>query len=236
MIATSCRTATVPGPAVEAVELLGLHIGTTLAARAQLEQMQTLAYRDQLTGVANRTLFERTLAEHDSANQPSVALAPTRRSSDHASAVGPFARRTGTWLALFDVDRFKQINDRLGHAGGDDALRAIAQILTDNVRDRDEVFRLGGDEFAVLFSGVDEDTARDTVARLAERCATTLAPLGAGLSAGLAELSEQCTAAKSLAEADRELYRCKVAGGLTAMTAPLPDLLETRLLALSERR
>jgi diguanylate cyclase (GGDEF)-like protein len=192
IVATSCRTATVPGTAVEAVELLGLHIGTTLAGRAQLAQMQTLAYRDQLTGIANRTLFEQMLTEHD-------AAAPKRRHGD-----------TGSWLALFDVDRFKQINDRLGHAAGDAALRGLAQLLVDNVRDHDRVFRLGGDEFAVLLTDLDELTARDTVVRLAASCSAMLQPLGAGLSAGVAALTHRRPASHTLAEADRELYRCKV--------------------------
>jgi diguanylate cyclase (GGDEF)-like protein len=191
IVATSCRTATVPGPAVEAVELLGLHIGTTLAARAQLDQMQTLAYRDQLTGIANRTLFEQMLAEHDE----------------------PAAARREVWLALFDVDRFKQINDRLGHAAGDNALRQLAQLLRSNVRDSDHVFRLGGDEFAILLSDMDEAAARETVERLVRSCADFLGPLGAGLSAGVAALTEHHAATTTLADADRELYRCKLSGG-----------------------
>ena len=204
IIATSCRTAIVPTVAVEALELLGLHIGTTLAARTQLDQMETLAYRDQLTGIANRTLFERVLADHDS-----------RRATPLANEAA------ASWLALFDVDHFKQINDRLGHAAGDEALRRVAQLLHHGVRDEDQVFRLGGDEFAVLLADVAEGAARDTVDRLAASCARVLVPLGAGLSAGLAELVGHRAAASALADADRELYRCKTSGGLVDALVPV---------------
>ncbi|HEY4332557.1 MAG TPA: EAL domain-containing protein [Ilumatobacteraceae bacterium] len=217
IVATSCRTATVPGPSVEAVELLGLHIGTTLAARAQLDEMQTLAYRDQLTGVANRTLFEQVLAAHDRIGKSASRRAAERRagSADRTTAPAP-----STWLALFDVDRFKQINDRLGHAAGDKALRRLAKLLKDTVREHDQVFRLGGDEFAILFTNIDEASVHRIVGRLARSCADILGPLGAGLSAGVAELTTQRAATTTLANADRELYRCKTAGGLVDVSAP----------------
>jgi diguanylate cyclase (GGDEF)-like protein len=194
LVVTSSRSATVSSQGVEAVEVLGLHIGTTLASRAQLEQMQVLAYRDPLTGTANRTVFEQVLSANDAA----------------ASGSGP-----RSWLALFDVDRFKQINDRFGHAAGDATLRSLADALQSRVRAGDHVFRLGGDEFAVLLADVDETMARETMRRLANSCLELLAPVGAGLSGGLAELSPDRPAAAALASADHELYRCKAAGGLS---------------------
>ncbi|MCU1392277.1 MAG: response regulator receiver modulated diguanylate phosphodiesterase [Ilumatobacteraceae bacterium] len=219
LIATSCRTASIPGTAVEAVELLGLHIGTTLAARAQLEQLHTLAYRDQLTGVGNRTRFEEVLTAHDlrAAGAPAGAPPVSRREaiSGHPAA----GAITTNWLALLDVDRFKQINDRLGHAAGDKTLRRVAQLLASSVRNDDHVFRLGGDEFAVMLTDMDDVTARRTVARLLRSCTAILAPLGAGLSAGLAELIEHHPAAVALANADRELYHCKSKAAQTRLGA-----------------
>ncbi|MCU1398420.1 MAG: response regulator receiver modulated diguanylate phosphodiesterase [Acidimicrobiales bacterium] len=231
IVATSCRAATIPSASVEAVELLGLQIGTTLAMRAQLEQMETLAYRDQLTGVANRTLFEQVLAEHDRRSQLaplSIPLRPLESETDLP------IRGAGAWLALFDVDRFKQINDRLGHAAGDTTLRQIAQLLQRGIRPDDQVFRLGGDEFAVLLADTDEITARRTVARLATSCAEILVALGAGLSAGVAELTEHHAATTTLARADRELYRCKTSGGMTRPRARTRRTIEPRHFELSD--
>jgi diguanylate cyclase (GGDEF)-like protein len=225
LVATSCRTASVDSTAVEAVELLGLHIGTTMAARAQLDGMQILAYRDQLTGIANRTLFEHVLADHGTSALVLCGSPASAPNEKRRLALGTSVR-SSTWLALLDVDRFKQINDRFGHAAGDSTLRELAQLLEHNVRDQDQVFRLGGDEFAILFADVDEAAARATVKRVTADCLEVLAPLGAGLSAGLAELTSRRTGAATLGEADLDLYRCKKNGGLKSSVSARSKLLK----------
>ena len=103
------------------------------AARAMSDRMSHLAQHDPLTGLPNRLLL------HDRLGR---AIASARR---RASALA---------LLFLDVDRFKRINDSLGHAAGDEVLQSIAGRLTACVRDSDTVCRYGGDEFVVLLSEV----------------------------------------------------------------------------------
>jgi diguanylate cyclase (GGDEF)-like protein len=108
------------------------HLEELHDSRSQLEH---LARHDALTGLPNRLLFFDRL--------------------EHAVAA---ARRTGRELAVFfiDLDRFKEINDSLGHAAGDEVLKAVAKRLRGLVREADTVARLGGDEFIVLFDTLDD--------------------------------------------------------------------------------
>jgi diguanylate cyclase (GGDEF)-like protein/PAS domain S-box-containing protein len=109
------------------------------------EQIRHLAYHDILTGLPNRLLLRDRLG---------VAISHTAR--------------TGRKLAVlfFDLDRFKVINDTLGHNVGDQLLQAVARRLEDSVRDSDTVARLGGDEFTILLPML---TDSSDAARLAEK-------------------------------------------------------------------
>ncbi len=109
------------------------------------ETVRRVAYYDPLTGLANRLLF-----------------------SDRLGRALATARRQGTQLAILvlDIDRFKMVNDGLGHAAGDEVLRTIAHRLSACVREQDSVCRLAGDEFALIAVGIEH--FRD-VLRLAER-------------------------------------------------------------------
>ncbi|MGK3931013.1 GGDEF domain-containing protein, partial [Enterococcus faecium] len=85
-----------------------------------------------------------------------------------------------SYLALFDLDFFKRVNDRFGHATGDDVLRAFAAILKANVRSADTVARLGGEEFGVLFDGLSQVEAQEACERVRAQfaAATVTAPDG----------------------------------------------------------
>lgn len=118
-------------PAVAAVVLNYRDVTERKETERQLER---LAYRDSLTGLPNRFLFNDRV----------------RHAIDHA-------RRRGHGLALMyvDLDRFKLVNDTLGHAIGDELLQAVAARLRGAIRADDTIARLGGDEFAILLPDVD---------------------------------------------------------------------------------
>jgi len=97
------------------------------------ERMAFLAQYDSLTGLANRSLFKDLLA---------LALARAERNGKHVA------------LMFLDLDRFKIINDSLGHDGGDQVLKVVAERLRSRMRKSDTVARLGGDEFTVILEGI----------------------------------------------------------------------------------
>jgi diguanylate cyclase (GGDEF)-like protein/PAS domain S-box-containing protein len=108
------------------------------------ERTRFLADHDELTGLPNRNLFKQAL------NQ---ALQRAERSNKMLS------------ILFFDLDRFKNINDSLGHDAGDEVLRTVAERLNSCVRKIDVVARFGGDEFAVLTEGLTAEDQAGTVAR-----------------------------------------------------------------------
>jgi diguanylate cyclase (GGDEF)-like protein/PAS domain S-box-containing protein len=112
--------------------------------KEQEERTRFLADHDELTGLPNRSLFRQALNK---------ALQRAERSDKMLS------------ILFFDLDRFKNINDSLGHDAGDEVLRAVAERLTACVRKIDMVARFGGDEFAVLTEGLTAEDQASTVAR-----------------------------------------------------------------------
>src|SRR5437660_9578831 len=111
---------------VAEVERLELELA---AARARMAELEARAEIDPLTDVLNRRGFQREL----------------KRSLAYVKRYGPSAA-----LLYLDLDAFKAINDRHGHAAGDAVLKAVAMVINRHVRASDVVARLGGDEFAVL--------------------------------------------------------------------------------------
>ena len=144
------------------------------------------ARRDPLTGLLNHLAFHTLVAKE---------VARARR------------YRGGLALVLFDLDRFKETNDREGHQEGDRVLRAFASVLASTVRETDAVGRLGGDEFAALLLQPNARSVRAFLRRLSSRL-----PAGVSMSAGAAFLSPECpTSERLFALADRELYAEKSA-------------------------
>ena len=104
-----------------------------------------------------------------------------------------------------DLDDFKQLNDRFGHASGDEALVAFANVLAESLRKPDEAFRIGGDEFAVLLAEATEDNSREVVARVE----ALLGKLAAGGEPWAADLSASfgCAACPEDADDPQTLFR-----------------------------
>ncbi len=130
--------------------------------------------------------------------------------------------RSQTWLGVLflDLDGFKLINDRRGHAAGDDLLRVVADRLEAGTRSCDVVARLGGDEFVVLAPDLsDADHATELAYRLTSAISQTITlpghpPIGVGTSVGVTSLaSGQTRSAEALLiEADAAMYSAKLAG------------------------
>jgi diguanylate cyclase (GGDEF)-like protein len=120
--------------------------------------------RERLEGTADRL---RELSERD----PLTEVGNYRLLHDRLRSELEHHRTDGRPLSvlLVDLDRFKQVNERLGHAAGDDVLRRVARTLEDAVRTRDTVARQGGDEFAVLAPGTDAEGAAMLAGRLRQR-------------------------------------------------------------------
>jgi diguanylate cyclase (GGDEF)-like protein len=159
-----------------------------------LAQLERLSHEDSLTGLANRRRWDAELV--------SVCTSARQR----GSVVG---------VVLLDIDHFKQINDRHGHPGGDEALRLVGRLLSDRVRSGDLVARLGGDEFAVLLPDADLDRAIELAERLRAEAAH-LVPAGLGpdevsLSLGVASAGGPAAYPLELmSRADQQLYRAKI--------------------------
>ena len=166
-------------------------------------RLRTLAHTDALTGLANRRRVDATLA---------------RTAADTDAPLS---------IALIDVDHFKRYNDRHGHAEGDRALRAVAQVLRAAGRAGDLIGRYGGEEFIALLPGTAEAAALDWAKALREAVARTR--LGGGesvtVSVGVATRAAGQTGAgtdEMLRAADAALYAAKADGRDRVRTAVLP--------------
>jgi diguanylate cyclase (GGDEF)-like protein len=161
-------------------------------SRQRLRDLEAVAETDPLCGVLNRRGFERALGQ---------ALS-------HSERYG-----SGLALIYLDLDRFKPINDRYGHAVGDRVLVAVAKTLVASVRNSDSVARLGGDEFAVIVWNIrqfDLNLKVESLARaLSELEVAGLASGAIQASCGFAIARPGDTAASLTARADAAMYRCK---------------------------
>ena len=160
------------------------------ARKAMEEALSQAALTDPLTGLANRRHFERELARTIAAGQAGC-------------------------VALVDLDHFKTVNDRFGHAAGDAVLKTFARVARAELRASDLIARIGGEEFALLLPGASLSVAEMVCGRLgASLSRTTTAHGNARIvittSIGLAPLTGHAEA--TLAEADRALYEAKAAG------------------------
>jgi diguanylate cyclase (GGDEF)-like protein len=200
-IASEARSIFLPLAGGTAVVLLALYLsffpilrGVTRTLREQVEEIEHTAYHDDLTGLPNRALFR-----------------------DRAAAALEEAKANLTRLAvlLIDLDRFKDVNDTLGHASGDRLLDALARDLPQQMRSGDTVARLGGDEFGILAQEISDPSA---VLALAEKLRRILSEprevdgidLEVDASIGIALYPDHGDDAETLLQkADVAMYRSK---------------------------
>jgi diguanylate cyclase (GGDEF)-like protein/PAS domain S-box-containing protein len=177
-------------------------LATDVSALKNVErQLGLLVRSDALTGLANRYHFNEAIP---------LALSRARRAL------------SGLALMYLDIDHFKSINDSLGHAAGDEVLKAFAQRLQQSVRATDTVARLGGDEFVIILEGVNSPEEPQIVARKIVANVTQPLPvegrvLALTTSIGIAfrrhvQAADAATSEALIGRADAALYAAKKAG------------------------
>ncbi|WP_288482326.1 GGDEF domain-containing protein [uncultured Deinococcus sp.] len=157
--------------------------------RALHGELERLAHRDPLTGLLNRRGFRQAQEQWEARGGPEAAI-----------------------LLVFDIDGFKTMNDRLGHALGDDCLRALAACLDDVAREGDVAGRMGGDEFLLLLTGPAaqiEAQVSGLTSRLYPGWGT---PLGFSASFGAARFRRGDSLDGAVRQADEAMYARKAAG------------------------
>lgn len=162
-------------------------------------QLRFLADTDMLTEVPNRRHFYELATRALALSTPGEAA-----------------------IVMFDIDHFKQINDRFGHAQGDDALREVARCAREALRGRDVAGRIGGDEFALLLPETTTADAMAVARRVSARLDVAWAErdgLALSLSFGVVKSREGENIADALHRADRALYEAKRQGRNRAVTA-----------------
>lgn len=162
-------------------------------ARHRINYLEKLADEDTLVPVANRRAFVREMS----------------RMVAYAERYG-----SGSSVLYFDINGFKEINDRFGHAAGDAALKQIAELLAENVRESDIVGRLGGDEFGVILAQASPEVAAEKAASLSALINGTPlhwdgTSIDLSVSYGVYSFSGKEDAGEALQRADQAMYQQK---------------------------
>ncbi|TMK27799.1 MAG: sensor domain-containing diguanylate cyclase [Actinobacteria bacterium] len=178
---------------VRELETLATHAGPAIENARRFREARQLADLDALTGLHNRRFFHETLSRE---------VARAHR----------YDRKLA--LIVFDLDDFKEINDKIGHLAGDSVLAEAAQRMRSVVRSADIACRVGGDEFSVVLPESSMQDADQLYRRI--QTAVSARPIGqigkVFLSAGVAELRPEDDAVTFFERADHALYRAKDAG------------------------
>ena len=185
---------------LRSINTLGYFFGRTYRLAHELKQekarAEELARTDFLTDLANRRAFyeqgERELRSLEQGARPAAVV-------------------------MLDIDHFKSINDRYGHAGGDSVIRAVADLIRAHLRATDIAGRLGGEEFALLLPDIASDAALAVGERIRAATESSIVehegrPIHFTLSVGMAARSTDASLDQWIARADAALYRAKQGG------------------------
>ena len=160
------------------------------ATGSLIRRLALSSLTDPLTGLWNRRYFYQRLAAEE------------RRAS---------RRKTPVCVAMIDIDNFKAINDKYGHAAGDLVLSELAAIFRNTVRATDIVTRWGGDEFAIIFPRASLPAAYAVMERIRDKVEARFhSSYGLALSAGVIPLESDQAVQDLLITADRALYQAKI--------------------------
>jgi diguanylate cyclase (GGDEF)-like protein len=162
-------------------------------------QLQQQVHQDFVTGLPNRAMFLKRLKETLNSDTPSHVL-------------------------FLDLDKFKPVNDCLGHAAGDAALEEVGKRLRDGLMSSDLAARLGGDEFAIIATNRSERSLKDLCETLIQRISEPMTfndqSFTIGVSIGVANVNRRRTVEEVLQKADEQLYQAKSAGRMTFRCEP----------------
>ena len=203
---------------LQAMAHIGTQLGRVVERKRAEDMIRHLAFHDALTGLPNRALFEDRIA---------VALAQAHRNHQRLAVMS------------LDLDRFKLINDTLGHAAGDQVLKSAGERLLRHVREGDSVARMGGDEFMVLLPGA---IGAEHGAKIADKIIaafrlpfqTGVGTFHATASIGMSFYPDDSEDAETLVQnADAAMYRAKELGRNTyQLYTPAMNLKASERLAL----
>ena len=189
---------------------VGNHLGIAIAQIEDHETLERISRTDELSGLLNRRAF----------------IEEVERRLHHLRRMG-----RGGALMYVDLDNFKLVNDVHGHQAGDEALKALSDILSKGSRAGDLVARLGGDEFAIWLEEADEPAARAKARSLLGECASLKRfsgseerPLGVSIGVALSAPGDDRALARLIESADAAMYEAKRGGkgsyALRAAAAP----------------
>jgi diguanylate cyclase (GGDEF)-like protein len=181
--------------------------------------------RDAAVRERDAAVRERALNRVDSL----TLLLNSRAFYEEAQPLLSLCRRRGyaVTMVYVDLDKFKEVNDRLGHRAGDELLRAAGRLLRESVRPSDLLARLGGDEFAMLLPDADSRAATAMLERLRALLESSLAALEVPVTGSIGAVTfmpAQADVERMVHEADVVMYAAKAAGGNRVRLEVVPPL------------
>jgi len=189
---------------VNALESVSDICATAIQNARYFDRVRQLAYMDGVTGIFNRRYFELRIAEE------------MARSTRHGLTFS---------VIMVDIDHFKQLNDEFGHLVGDEVLRQVSAILTQQLRKSDVLSRFGGEDFAIITPETALDSAlavADKLRRVVESWHFPGVARPVTISAGVAEFPAQGGTRDELVKsADEALYAAKQTGRNRVVTAQM---------------